>query len=255
MDMPVSTTKWRSGFVVFCRLFAVAVLLLAGCVRPEYQPPPTPPPPRPVAEPGQYQVDPGHGADLVDELRAAPAPDLPETMPGTAIGPDERKLVGKSFVRIGTGFYPTNDDTAQAWALRQGQRVGADRILIYAPSAEAKDNAEAPFVAVFYVRYKLPFGAQFRSLSAKEKKTLGVAGGVQIGAVIGATPAAEANLRRGDFVLKFNGIPVRNREAFQELLRANMGKHVTLTVARDGAQFERLVRLGVLATESHAVEK
>ncbi|MGH8123599.1 MAG: PDZ domain-containing protein [Rudaea sp.] len=234
---------------------ALAAALLAGCVRPEHELPPPTPPPRAVAEPGNYQVDPGHGADLVAELRAAPAPDLPETTTGTAIGPDERKLVGKSFVRIGTGFYPTNDDTAQAWALRQGQRVGADKILVYAPSADAKDNAQAPFVAVFYVRYKLPFGAQFRSLTAAEKKILGVSGGVQIGSVIGATPAAEANLRSGDFVLKFNGTAVHNREAFQDLLRANMGKHVTLTVSRDGAQFERLVRLGVLATESHNVEK
>ena len=250
--------KRRVGLASLRKPLVVVVLmaaLLAGCVRPEHERPPGAPPPREVAEPGQYQVDPGRGADLVAEMRAAPAPEVPETTPGTAVVPDERKLVGKSFVRIGTGVYPTNDDAAHAWALRQGQRVGADKILIYAPSADAKDNAQAPFVAVFYVRYKLPFGAQFRSLSAAEMKTLGVAGGVQIGSVVAATPAAEANLRSGDFVLKFNGTAVSNRAAFQELLRANMGKRVTLTVSRDGALFDRLVRLGVRATESHNVEK
>ncbi|HEY8012217.1 MAG TPA: PDZ domain-containing protein [Rudaea sp.] len=250
--------KRRAGLAALRKPLVAAALmaaLLGGCVRPQRELPPPTPPAREVAEPGNYQFAPGHGADLVAELRAAPAPELPETTSGTAIGPDERKLVGKSFVRIGTGFYPTNDDAARAWALRQGQRVGADKILIYAPSLDAKDNAQAPFVAAFYVRYKLPFGAQFRSLSAAEKKTLGVAGGVQIGSVVGATPAAEANLRSGDFVIKFNGVPVRNRESFQELLRANMGKHVTLTVSRAGEQFERLVRLGVLATESLNVEK
>ncbi len=229
--------------------------LLAGCVRPERERPPGAPPPREVAEPGQYQVDPGRGADLVAELRAAPAPDLPETTSGSAIGQDERKLVGKSFVRIGTGFYPTNDDAAHAWALRQGQRVGADKILIYAPSADAKDNAQAPFVAVFYVRYKLPFGAKFIDLSKDAMHKLGVEGGVEIDSVFGGTPASEANLRKGDVVLKFNGVAVRDHVAFQTLLRANMGKKITLTVNRGGEQFERLVRLGVLATESHNVEK
>lgn len=239
-------------------LAAMAALLLGGCagLRGQHeQPSATPGPSREAVEPGRYQVEPGHGAELVAELRAAPPPSMPETSAGGAIGTDERKLVGKSFVRIGTGYYPSNDDAAHAWALRIGQRVGADKILVYAPSANAQDNAEAPFVAAFYVRYKLPFGAQFRNLSDAELKQLGVAGGVEIGAVVGGTPAAEANLRNGDFVIKFNGAALRNRIEFQDMLRANMGKHVTLTVSRDGALFDRLVRLGVLATESHPAEK
>ena len=97
--------------------------------------------------------------------------------------------------------------------------------------------------------------AQFRNLTADEMQKLGVGGGVQIGSVVGGTPASEANLRTGDFVLKFNGGAVRDRAEFQNLLRANMGKRVTLTISRDGVQVDRVVRLGVLATESHDAKK
>lgn len=241
----------------FRPLLLLGAIALSSCVSVREDQTVVPPDshPREVAEPGKYEVMPGHGSDLVAELRLAPPPQLAEITNGTAIEADEHKLVTKSYVRIGTGFYASNDDAARAWSLRQGQRVGADKILLYAPSSDALDNAQAPFVAVFYVRYRLPFGAQFRSMSAAQLQSLSVEGGVQIGEVVGATPAAEANLRNGDFVLKLNGISIRDRVAFQDLLRANMGKRVTLTVSRDGAQFDRLVRLGVLATESKNAQK
>jgi len=242
--------------------------LLAGCVALRQKPvveQGVPPPPA-VAEPGRYLVSAGHGAESVAELRAAPPPDTAEISPGTAVRPDERKLVARSYVRIGTGCYPTSDEEARDWAARIGKRVGADKILLYS-IADAKSpdqfvgtaNAECDgvgpsawnFIATFYVRYRLPFGAQFRNMTTSELQTAGVDGGVQLGSVIGGTPAAEANLRSGDFVIKFNGAPVRDRGAFQEMLRANMGRRVTLTVARNGEQFDRLVRLGVLATELH----
>ena len=262
--------KFRAALVV-----AAALLSLGGCAllrrAPEKQEPGGPPPQNAV-EPGRYLVAPGHGSELVAELRAAPAPQTPEIADGTGIRADERKLVAKSFVRIGTGCYPTDDATARDWAQRIGMRVGADKAFVYilptdekaaaklaaemtAACTDESGTAPAALVAAYYVRYKLPFGAQFRNLTADETKKLGVAGGVQIGAVIGGTPASEANLRTGDFVLKFNGAAVRDRTEFQNLLRANMGKRVTLTISRDGTQVERMVRLGMLATESRDVKK
>lgn len=242
--------------------------LLAGCVaiRPRPVVEQGVPPPPSVAEPGRYLVSAGHGAESVAELRAAPPPDAAEISAGTTVRPDERKLVARSYVRIGTGCYPTSDEEARDWAARIGKRVGADKVLLYsiadarsldqfAGMANAECDGGGPsawnFVATFYVRYRLPFGAQFRNMTAVELNTVGVEGGVQLGSVIGGTPAAEANLRSGDFVIKFNGTPVHDRAAFQEMLRANMGRRVTLTVARNGEMFDRLVRLGVLATELH----
>jgi len=244
--------------------------MLGGCVtmRP-YEEPNAPPAERRVERaPGRYIVSRGQFTENVAELRAQPPPQLAEATPGTSIHADERKLAAKSFVRVGTACYRSDDDAARDFALRNGTRVGADKILLYTRPADAKaaetfaadasaacagDEASPeefswPFVATYYVRYKLPFGAQFRSMNATELKTIGVEGGVQLGAIVLGTPAAEANLRSGDFVIKFNGAAIRNRAAFEELLRANMGKRVTMTVARNGDQFDRVLRLGVIAT-------
>lgn len=266
----LSIVKFREVSV-----FLLCSLVLDGCAllrrAPEREAPGAAPSAA-VAEPGHYIVTPGHGADLVAELRAALAPQVPEIVDGTGIRADERKLVAKSFVRIGTGCYPDTDTKARDWVQRMGIRVAADKALVYVLPADDKAGARlaeemtaactdesgparAALVATYYVRYRLPFGAQFRNLTADETKRLGVGGGVQIGSVIGGTPAAEANLRSGDFVLKFNGAAVHDRADFQNQLRANMGKRVTLTISRDGVQVERMVRLGVLATESRDAKK
>jgi PDZ domain len=257
-------------------VLAVAAMALVGCVSTQTTPERTsgPSAPRAAAEPGRYISDDAHATERVAELRAAPPPQLAEISPGTAILGDERKLVARSYARIGTGCYRSNDDAARDWTLRNGTRVGAEKILVYTLPADGKVAgalavemqdacteegkpfaAQPPYVAVFYVRYKLPFGARFRDLRSEERKKLGVEFGVEIDSVALGTPAADANLRSGDFVLKLNGVVVRGYAAFGELLRSNMGKRVTLTVNRDGEQFDRLVRLGVLATESHKVEK
>jgi C-terminal processing protease CtpA/Prc len=256
-------------------LVAAALSSLGGCAvfrrAPERLEPGTAPP-QSVVEPGRYIVTPGHGAELVAELRAAPAPQNPEVTDGSSIRADERKLVAKSYVRIGTGCYPGSDAEARDWAGRMGVRVSAEKVLVYTlpgdDKAAAKLAAEmteackadsgpvpAALVATYFVRYKLPFGAQFRNLTTDETKKLAVAGGVQIGKVVSGTPASEANLREGDFVLKFNGAAVHDRADFQNQLRANMGKRVNLTISRDGVQVERMVRLGVLATESREAKK
>ena len=219
----------------------VAIVAAAGCAQVRYEPPP----PSSVATPPagnepRYEPVPAQDAATIAELRAGPAPGVPEVGNGTSVSGDERVQNARGFVRIGDGYYPAGDDAARNWALKQGQRVGADKILLYDGDPAAKSS----FMAVYYVRYRLPFGATFRSLSKDEQATLG-SGGVQIGEVVGGTPASEANLRNGDFVIKFNGKAFADKAAFQELLREHLGKRVTLTISRGGVTTERLVRLGV----------
>ena len=192
----------------------------------------------------RFEPTPGQDAATIAELRAAPAPKQPEVGTGTSPPGDERVLNARGYVRIGNGYFPGAAAAAREWALRQGERIGADKALVYSEEAAAPSAAASRIG--FYVRYRLPFGATFRSLNADEQHTLG-SGGVELGEIVGGTPASEANLQRGDFVIRFNGKAVADRPAFEQLLHEHLGQRVTLTISRDGVTIERLVRLGVVA--------
>jgi S1-C subfamily serine protease len=96
------------------------------------------------------------------------------------------------------------------------------------------------------VRFKLLFGATFRNLTTTERESLQLDGGVQIGSVVGGTPASEANLMSGDYVVAVNGMPVADRRQFQEFLSNEAGKAVTLKVIRNRQRADRVVRLGAM---------
>ncbi len=224
-------------------LLLAGSVLAAGCAPIATLPPRVAPPAPTVA---RYEPVTAQDPATVAELRAAPPPASAEISNGGKPSADEQLLNARGYVRIGNGFIPPEAGDPRAWAQQQARRVGADRIVMYAPAA-----ADGTTEAAFYVRYRLPFGATFRNLTADEQRTLG-SGGVQLGEIVGGTPASEANLQRGDYVVKFNGQPFADRAAFQHLLRENMGKRVTLTVNRNGVALERLVRLG---TAVHGVAK
>jgi membrane-associated protease RseP (regulator of RpoE activity) len=227
--------------------FLATAVALGGCAHVAYSPRENVAPTPAAPARGRYEVLSGGDAQAVAELRAAAAPAEPEIADSHSPEGDEHVFVAKGYVHIGDGYYAGVDADARAWLLQKGREVGADKVLVYELAASAE--AAAPSLrAAYFVRFKLPFGATFRDLTAAETDTAG-ASGVQIGSVIGGSPAAEANLRIGDFVLKFNGEPVRDRAGFQQQLRTHMGKRVTLTISRDGVVSQRLVRLGVLASE------
>jgi len=218
-----------------------SVLLLSGCAQVARPPAPVPGAPPPTSTPA-YEIVQGRGPDVVARLRAAPPLAQPEVADGATPDGDENLLRAQGLVKIGTGRYPSGDLAAlRDDVARQARKSGADKALIYPPQALG-----APALANFFVRLHLPFGANFRDLTDPERQTLG-SGGVEIGEVVGGTPASEANLREGDFVVAFNKMPVRDKAQFQDLLQAHMGKRVTLTIRRNGATMKRLVVLGTLA--------
>ncbi|MFI4968807.1 MAG: PDZ domain-containing protein [Lysobacterales bacterium] len=226
------------------KLATLALLLLAGCAS-------TPrttsiPPATPAA---RYEAEAGRDAATVAEMRAAPAPAMPEIVAGRNPTADHDRLIRQGYVRIGTGHYALAETAARDAALRQGRAVGAERVLMYAPATGATTTPmQGEWLEVYYVRFQLPFGATFRDLRASERQALGATGGVAIGSVVSGTPASRANLIAGDVVLKFDGQPIAGRSAFQGLLKNRAGHPVTLTIVRNGETLQRMVRLGAMAS-------
>ena len=221
--------------------------MMAGCIqKPATQRPTQHEAEQPSQRAPHYEPVPGQDAATIAKLRAAPAPPEPEVSEGTVPENDERVLTAKGYVRVGSGYHGGSAAEARLWAIHEAHSVGAEKVLLYPPAADA-------LVATYFVRYRLPFGARFRSLTSDERRDLG-SGGVQIGDVVGGTPAAAANLQKGDFVLKLNGNPVADRAEFQKMLSDNVGKRITLTISRNGVIISRLVRLGALSSMATTAE-
>ncbi len=196
--------------------------------------------------PGRFEPIEGRGPEVIAELRAAPAK-APEFVDSSSATKDEQILSAKGYVKVADGYYAGIDADANAWLQKQGRMIGADKVYFY--TVEPDVQTKAPSLhAVYYVRFKLPFGASFRDLNAAEIEQVG-SSGVRIGKVIGGSPAADANLLAGDIVLKVDAESIAGRTAFEKLLRKHTGKRVTLTISRKGIVSTRLVRLGVLASE------
>ena len=202
-----------------------------------------------TSAPEVFEPVPGRDASVIASLRAAPAPPRAEVIDGKNLSADERQLGAQAYVRIGTSRHPVEMPDIIATVVEQASKVGADKVLTY-PHFQAADPAGTGspievFLAVYYVRFRLPFGATFRDLSAAERKTL--ISGVQIGNVIGGSPASDANLRVGDYITRIDGKIIDNKAAFQAQLKARAGKVVQLTIQRNGEEFTRSVRLGTVA--------
>ena len=200
-----------------------------------------------VAVDSHYEASIERGPEYINALRAEPAPVRPIVMEGKSERGDQRELASKGFVRIGNARYESADEESVRDATNIGSRVGADQVWLYRDHAgDHTDPASAQFLAAYYVRFKLLFGATFRNLTAKEHETLELEGGVQIGSVVGGTPASQANLMSGDYVIAVNGAPIKDRKQFQQMLSDAAGKAVTLKVIRNQQRADRVVRLGAM---------
>lgn len=231
---------------------AVIVLLaaaLCACAsKPRTEAPPPPEPVAPIAvEVGEYLPSPAYPAGTVAELRAAPPPAAPWVALGTNPDADAQRLQAQAHVRIGTGRLPGAPADSIELARAQAVRSGADQALLYpapAPGAAIDAAPGTGTVVAHYVRFRLPFGARFRDLNPDERARLGVAGGVMLGAIIGDSPASQANLLEGDIVLRLGGKALADAADFRARLRENAGRTVTLTIRRGGTTLARPVRLG-----------
>jgi membrane-associated protease RseP (regulator of RpoE activity) len=235
----------RGSLPVFVLPIAL-LLLLAGCASgPGTVSAPSTPASVPPEETGRYETVPGREPALVADLRAAPAPATPEIVDGNNAASDEKRLRPQSLMRIGTSHFAASDANARGKAVRQAERVGADRVIVYAPAP-----GDGDLVVAYYVRFRLPFGATFRDLRAAERTDAAASGGVAIGTVVDGSPASRANLLAGDIVVKCDDAPIVGRSDFQNMLRAKAGHPVTLTIVRNGESLQRVVRLGPLTTGS-----
>jgi serine protease Do len=113
-----------------------------------------------------------------------------------------------------------------------GFAIPIDEALEVARALVAKKPVRVPFL-----------GWEVENLSAEDATRYRLQGrtGALLGAVRPGTPAAKAQLRKGDLVVRFGNVPVRDRDQLTVALRqAKVGEPVQILIVRRGRELNVL---------------
>ena len=167
---------------------------------------------------------------------------------------DNLRAAEAGYIPIGfSEFYGPPATMAKREALAQARRLGASLVLIR-PQYRRAGFGAAPWnrstptrpsavpalndtMATFWVRAdtsKLRFGAQTVELTQAQREALKRSAGVLVTVVVRGTPAYDAQILRGDVILKVDGENVMDPRGFESQLTRFQGQRVDLEILRDG---------------------
>lgn len=90
---------------------------------------------------------------------------------------------------------------------------------------------------------KFVFGAFTESVPRDLMREIGTRHARRVNAVVGGTPAFDADVWEGDILLAIGGEPVRGEQGYSDLLTQHAGREVTMTLWREGEVFDLPVEL------------
>jgi S1-C subfamily serine protease len=166
--------------------------------------------------------DQGSGNELVDAIQTDAA--INPGNSGGALADGSGRVVGISTAIATSG---TVESSAGV-----GFAIPIDEALEVARALVAKKPVRVPFL-----------GWEVENLSADDAVRYRLQGrtGALLGAVRPGTPAAKAQLRKGDLVVRFGNVPVRDRDQLTVALRrAKVGEPVPILIVRRGRELSLL---------------
>jgi len=166
--------------------------------------------------------DPGSGNELVDAIQTDAA--INPGNSGGALADGSGRVVG-----ISTAIATSGNVESSAGV---GFAIPIDEALQVARALVAKKPVRVPYL-----------GWEVENLSAEDAVRYRLQGrtGALLGAVRPGTPAAKAQLRKGDLVVRFGNVPVRDRDQLTVALRqARVGEPVPILIVRRGRELNVL---------------
>lgn len=238
---------------------------------------------------------PGATPERIAAIRVNPAPAVP-VLERTDQSPQS---VGNAYARqgyaaIGYSSFNSGHNESDAGALKQGEAVGADLVVVMSPryagsvttsipittpttqtsytsgtataygsnggSATAYGNSATTtygsktsyipmtvrrqdFGAMYFVKRKYIFGANWRDLTNKERRQIQSNSGVYITSVVDDTPAFKSNVLVGDIILTVNGQSAGSQEQLNKLFGSFRGQTVELSIERGSHVIQKSVTL------------
>lgn len=239
-----------------------------------------------------YTALPGATPEAIARLRVAPPPATPLVDRSPSV-PDPDYYARYGYEAIGYSSFNSGRNESEQNAIAQGQKVGADLVVIVNPTYTGSITSHVPITtpttstsyttgsataygagrsvtaygssrtttygsqtnyipmttnrydygAVYFVRRKYSFGANWRDLNNQERAQLQSNSGIVITVVVNDTPAFRNDILVGDIVTKVNGQTIYGQQAMQDALIGKDGQEVVLTILRNGAAIEKRVTL------------
>jgi len=150
-------------------------------------------------------------------------------------------LVMVYSTRFGKIPHEAKLDAAKAKAKGPAEPAVAEGVAGDAPKMQLIGGMEYSYeyYASFWTKLPTPLlGLHVQDRAADDKSP-----GVPVIAVIKESPAAVADIRKGDVVLRVAGVDIGNGDALINAVRSNAGKTVEIDYARGGVQLQKKVTL------------
>ena len=100
------------------------------------------------------------------------------------------------------------------------------------------------FLAIYLVRVKSIFGANFRDVTTLESQQIGTVNAVAILAIERGSPAANAGFLPEDILIKLDGQPILGGGKLVEILKLKQNQKVTFSAFRRGKPITITFTLG-----------
>lgn len=172
-----------------------------------------------------------------------------------AVGADLVVIVNPAFVGSHTSHVPvtrpTTDTTFTSGSATAYSQAGS--VTAYGTSTTTIYGTETTYIpltvnryefgAVYFIKRKYVFGANWRDLNESERRATQSNRGIYIQSVVVDTPAFNADVLAGDIVTHIAGHRVSGSESANELIALNKGKEVEIVLIRDGETSRKTVQL------------
>jgi hypothetical protein len=181
-----------------------------------------------------------------------------------SIDVDNVRMLEDGYDMMGWSGFSANEAPADL-ALSHGRAVQADHVILYSKheaennkSADIKSNPDAQDLHYFYASYwaKLPMPllgvhvVKLRKLLTNQKAATASASeelpeepGLKVIAVIKSSPAAEANILRGDVLMKVGDAAVNQQEALVTAVKRYSGQSVPVVLIRNNKELTVTAKL------------
>lgn len=163
-------------------------------------------------------------------------------------------LVSSRYTNTFSGAIPLTFPTTSTTTTSVTGTVGGTRIYGSGVSTTTGSKTvmypysvdRADFSAFFFARLRWRLGLYVDPLTDTERTLLQSNSGVRVRLVIEGTPAFDADILPGDFILEINGERASTVERFEELVRGREGLPTEIRLQREGATIVKTVAINRL---------